>query len=295
MAGPRSINYPSRGLTIAADLYLPLSSAPDRKGAALVVGHPGTGIKEQASGLYARRLAEAGFITLAFDAAYYGESGGTPRGLEDPAQRVEDIKCAATYLATEGAAAGVDPSRIGLVGICASGGYGIFAAATDMRLRAVAVVSLGCFGQLTRESMDSATLRQQFAQGAEDRLAEARGEEPTMIGILDVPGAGEAVAYYRTEGRGKHPRSKNEYVRRSIELMAVYDSFAHIDWIAPRPILMIMGSEAVTRHMTEGAFKRAAEPKELIVIEGKQHVDLYDDTSESVPKMVEFLAKALAE
>lgn len=112
-----------------------------------------------------------------------------------------------------------------------------------------------------------------------------------MINVVDAYGD-EASDYYRS-ARGAHPNCTNEYMARSVELLAGYDSFAYIDWISPRPLLMIMGSEAVTRHLSRQAMELAKEPKELVVLEGKRHTDLYDDTSETVPKVVDFMAKAL--
>jgi fermentation-respiration switch protein FrsA (DUF1100 family) len=291
MTTPRKVNFLSRGINIASNLHQPPSTSPDRKHAAIVVGHPGTGVKEQTSGLYAQRLAEAGFFTLAIDAAHHGESGGEPRGLEDPAQRVEDFKNAVTFLSTLDDNYGIDPERIGFIGICASGGYGISAAAMDQRIRAIATISCGCWGRLTRDGMDRATLRQALAQAGLQRIAEAKRQAPAMINVVEAYGE-EASDYYRTP-RGAHPNCTNEYMARSVELLAGYDSFAYIDWISPRPLLMIIGSEAVTAHLSRQAMGLAREPKELVVLEGKRHTDLYDDTSETVPKLVGFMAKAL--
>ena len=170
MGTPRKVNFLSRGINVVGNLYQPSSASSDRKHAALVVGHPGTGVKEQTSGLYAKQLAEAGFFTLAIDADHHGESGGEPRGLEDPAQRIEDFKNAVTFLSTLETNK-IDPERIGFVGICASGGYGISATAMDQRIKAIATISCGCWGRLNRDSMDRATLQQALTQAGRQRIA----------------------------------------------------------------------------------------------------------------------------
>ena len=303
MATVRKVNFPSHGINVVGDLYLPSPTAPNRKNAAIIVGHPGTGIKEQASGLYAKNLAEHGFVTLAFDAAHHGESGGEPRYLEDPYQRIEDFKSAVTFLSTLNSE--VDPERIGVVGICASGGYAVSTAQTDLRLKAVATVCGVCLGTMTRDSMknssgaiDQEMLRQSLLFAGKDRIAEANGSQPAAISTLQV--FEEAKEYYGTP-RGQHPRCTNLQLIRSVDILATYNSFAFIDWISPRPLLMITGTEADrgtggpadTAHYTRKAIESAKEPKELFIIEGKGHLDLYDKTAESVPKLADFFAKSL--
>ncbi|KAH5069580.1 hypothetical protein HBI52_059220 [Parastagonospora nodorum] len=302
MSKVRKVHFSSRGISIAGDVYLPSPTAPNRRKASIIVGHPGTGVKEQASGLYARSLAENGFVTLAFDAAHQGESGGEPRYLEDPYQRVEDFRSAVTFLSTLDGE--VDPERIGVLGICASGGYSIFAAQTDLRIKAVATVCGVCIGAMTRNSMkdrsgavDREMLHQSLVYAGKDRIAEAKGSQPMTVNIMDTFVGGQE--YYRTD-RGRHPRCTNLQMVRSLDTLATYDSFAFIDWIAPRPLLMIIGSEAekVTGDAATGvysrvAMERAEEPKELFVIEGKGHVELYDDTRQSVPRLIDFMTKSL--
>ncbi|MBK6012947.1 alpha/beta hydrolase [Streptomyces sp. MBT53] len=268
--------FPSAGLKLAGHLYRP-AGVPQ---AAIVVGHPGGGVKEQAAGLYARRLAERGFVALAFDAAYQGESEGEPRGLEDPGQRVEDLKAAVSFL---GSLDGVDPDRIGVLGICASGGYALAAAATDPRIRAVATVSAVDISRQFRlgadGGQDPAVVRGLLAAAAEARgtgverfpLFPATEEEARAGG----PHVHEGWEYYCTP-RARHPRSAKSLTWSSVDRIAGFDAFSSLGLAAPRPVLLIAGRAAVTSWMSVEAYQKAYGDKELVWVEGASHVDLYD-------------------
>ncbi|MBK3567724.1 alpha/beta hydrolase [Streptomyces sp. MBT62] len=268
--------FPSAGLKLAGHLYRP-DGVPQ---GAIVVGHPGGGVKEQAAGLYARRLAERGFVTLTFDAAYQGESEGEPRGLEDPGQRVEDLKAAVSFL---GSLDGVDPDRIGVLGICASGGYALAAAATDPRIRAVATVSAVDISRQFRlgadGGQDPAVVRGLLAAAAEARgtgverfpLFPATEEEARAGG----PHVHEGWEYYCTP-RARHPRSAKSLTWSSVDRIAGFDAFSSLGLVAPRPVLLIAGRAAVTSWMSVEAYQKAYGDKELVWVEGASHVDLYD-------------------
>lgn len=272
------VTFPSSGLKLAGHLYLPESETP---GPAIVVGHPGSAVKEQSAGLYAKSLADQGFAALAFDAAYQGESAGEPRGLEDPAQRVEDIKAAVTFLTTRPE---VDPGRIGLLGICASGGYGLTATATDHRIKALGTVSAADIARQFRLGADG-TQDPAIFQGMLDMAAAARTADDQQTFVLFPETAEQARQlgshayegweYYCTP-RAQHPRSTKAMPWMSVDRIATYDAFHAIDLIAPRPLLMITGRAAVTSWMSVEAFQRATGPKELHWIDGASHVDLYD-------------------
>jgi fermentation-respiration switch protein FrsA (DUF1100 family) len=280
-----SVAFDSAGIDIAAHLYLPDSPGPGPR-PALVVGHPGTSVKEQAPRLYAQQLANRGFTTLAFDAAYQGESGGLPRGLEDPAQRVEDFKAAVSYLGTR---QDVDPDRIGLLGICASGGYSLAATAGDHRVKAIATV---CGVDVARQfrfgadgTQDPAVFQSLLDAAAQARSAAARGEDPGALPIFatsaeeaDTLGGEHGVEgfeYYCTT-RGEHERSAKSFVWPSVDKLASFDAFYAVPLIGPRPLLQIVGTRAVTSWMAVDVHQRATGPKELYWIEGASHVDLYD-------------------
>ncbi|NJP88818.1 alpha/beta hydrolase [Nonomuraea sp. FMUSA5-5] len=279
------VTFPSAGIPVAGHLHLPDGPAEQPR-PAIVVGHPGTGVKEQAAGLYAAHLAERGFVALAYDAAYQGESGGEPRGLEDPAQRVEDLKAAVSFLTTRDEA---DPARIGLLGICASGGYALSATAGDRRVRAVATVSAVDVARQFRLGADGAQDPAVFLglldAAAHARTAAARGEDPAALALFPdtveqayaIGGehGAEGFEYYRTE-RGRHPRSAGSLTWESVDKMASFDAFAPIPLIGSRPLLMVVGSRAVTSWMSIDAFQRATGPKEMYWIDGASHVDLYD-------------------
>lgn len=279
------ITFDSAGIALAGILHLPEGHG-DGPWPAVVVGHPGTGVKEQAAGLYARMLAERGLVALAFDAAYQGESGGLPRGLEDPAHRVEDLKAAVSYLTTR---AEVDASRIGALGICASGGYVLPAAASDHRIRAVATVSAVDIARQFRfgadGTQDPAVFQSMLDAAAQARTAMARGEDPGVLTLfpetveqareLGGEHGAEGFEYYRTP-RGEHPRSAPFLDWTSVDRMAMFDAFGPIPLIGDRPLLMIVGTRAITSWMSVEAYQRAVGPKELSWIEGASHVDLYD-------------------
>jgi len=298
-----SVSFKSSGLSIAAVLYLPEGIA--FPAAAIVVGHPGSGVKEQTAGVYAGMLAERGFIALTFDAAYQGESEGLPRGLEDPAQRVEDFKGAVSFLST---LAFVDAQRIGLFGMCASGGYVIPAGVSDHRVKAVATVIAADISRQFRMggdgSQDPAVIAHMLDAAAADRTAVAKGAEPGSFALFPAD-AEQARAmgdhvyqgweYYNTE-RGQHPRSAKTLTWSSVDKIVTFDAFRFIGQLSPRPLLMVSGSKAATLWMTREAFGAAAEPKELLVIEGASHMDLYDNmvyVSQAVEKVAEFFGREL--
>jgi len=277
--------FDSAGLNLAGRLYTPNESTVGLR-PAIVVGHPGSGVKEQAPAVYAERLAHAGFITLAFDSAYQGESEGTPRGLEDPGHRVEDLKAAVSFLSTHD---GVDPDRIGVLGICASGGYALVATATDHRVRSVATVSGVDIARQFRNGADGAqdpsVFQGMLDAAAASRTAEARGEGVGTFPIFpetaeEARAMGgehglEGFEYYCTD-RAQHPRSAKSFTWSSVDRMATFDAFCFVDQIAPRPMLLIAGSEAVTSWMSVEAFQKANGSKEFVWIDGASHVDLYD-------------------
>ena len=302
----KNVSFLSKGLKIAGILYTPKDSLlSDNTFPAIIVGHPGTGVKEQTAGLYAKLLAERGFITLAFDAAYQGESEGLPRGLEDPAQRVEDIRSALSFLRT---LPQINKEAIGVLGICASGGYGIYAASIDDRIKAIATVSAADISRQFRLGGDGKQGPEVFQYlltlAANDRTSVANGYEPGLLPLFpktaeEAKAAGKHVyegwEYYCTE-RGQHPRSAKAFTLSSIDKIENFDAFEFAHRIAPRPLLMIVGSEAVTRWITDDAYKAANEPKEVFVIDGATHVALYDQLQFIMPaveKLVVFFKQSL--
>lgn len=306
VVGAQQVMFDNQGVRMAANLYLPTGYDSSKKYPAIVVVHPWGGVKEQASGLYAQQLARKGFVTLAFDASHYGESGGEPRFLEDPAVRVQDIRSAVGHLAS---LPQVDADRIGAVGVCAGGGYMLHEAQTDLRIKAVAGVVAYDIGDATRTGIEgspvSAEDRQKLLQDvAEQRNKEAAGApvlvQPLLPALDQVTASSgnfirEATDYYLTP-RGQHPNSVSRYVVTSTGLHMAYYPLEHMELASPRPVLLIAGEKAETRKFSEAAFAKAQQPKELMVIPGASHFDLYDKAQYVTPavnKLAEFFGKHL--
>lgn len=300
------VSFYSRALKLAAHFYHPVEGSPDTKGAAIVICHPWTSIKEQSPANYARVLTQAGFRCLAYDAAYQGESEGQPRDLEDPYQRVEDIKAAVTYLVSR---PDVDSEKVGVLGICASGGYAPFAAQTDLRIKAVATAAAVDVGVMARRGFDKNSsnmdiLKTQLEAAAADRNGDVTGAKVPIVHLLPetfdpqnppegMPDSFKDLAdFYRTP-KGHHPRAINASIPRSWDLMGNFDALLHNDMISPRPLLMITGTKAATKWYSEDGIAQAKEPKELYVIEGLTHADLYYKVDDSGAKCAKFFTKYL--
>jgi fermentation-respiration switch protein FrsA (DUF1100 family) len=276
------------GITLAADLYLPKNRSAEPL-AAIAISGPFGAVKEQSSGLYAQTMAERGFATLAFDPSYTGESGGEPRNLASPEINTEDFSAAVDFL---GLQKNIDRNKIGIIGICGFGGFALNAAAIDKRVKAVAVTSMydmtrvmskGYNDAVTPEQRTSMLeqLGQQRLKDAEDGTPAAgprnlpeklQGNEPQFV--VDY------FDYYRTP-RGFHERSVNSHggwlMTNPLSFMNM-PILTYIQEISPRPMLLIAGEHAHSRYFSEDAYKAASEPKELVIIPGAVHVDLYDKT-----------------
>lgn len=302
----KKVSYKKYGDTMAALLFFPPNFDAGKRYPALVVTHPGGGVKEQCSSLYCWNMAQHGYVTLAFDASHQGESEGLPRYVEDPFSRVEDIRASVDYLSSLDF---VDEARIGALGVCAGAGYTMSAVQTDLRIQAAAGISTWCTGNSARNGFPGVNIPNymQWLLGevAKARTAEARGEEPSYWTYVPASEADidentstiqrEAFEYYRTD-RCSYPTSVNKYLVSSNDKLASFDAFAYLDTVSPRPLLFIVGSRADTRYFTEDALSRAREPKELFVVEGASHIDLYDKpefVSQVVKKLASFFGKAL--
>lgn len=278
-------------MKVAGHLFIPKSLDTNKKHAAIIVGHPMGAVKEQSADLYASNLADRGFITLAIDLSFWGESEGEPRNAVAPDVYAEDFSAAVDFLGTRSF---VDRNRIGVLGVCGSGSFVISAAKIDPRMKAIATVSMYDMGSATRNALNhSQTVEQRkkiIADAAEQRYAEFSGGETKYTGgtvhKLDEntnPIQREFFAFYRTP-RGEYtPKgSSPEYTTHptlssNTKFMNFYP-FNDIETISPRPMLFITGDKAHSREFSEDAYKRAAQPKELVIIRNAGHVDLYDKT-----------------
>jgi fermentation-respiration switch protein FrsA (DUF1100 family) len=299
------VNFKNRyGISISGDLYLPKNHGSESL-AALAISGPFGAVKEQSSGLYAQNMAERGFVTLAFDPSYTGESGGEPRNVASPDINTEDFSAAVDFLGLQSL---VDQNSIGIIGICGFGGMGLNAAAVDKRIKAVATTSMYDMSRVMANGLNDSQTKEQRTQALEkmsqQRWADAEKGTPapgprilpeTLAADSD-PITREFFEYYRTP-RGFHknsPNSNGAWNATSPMSFMNLPLLTYIKEISPRPILLIAGENAHSRYFSEDAYKAAADPKELMIIPNANHVDLYDKV-DVIPfdKLENFFRKTL--
>ncbi|WP_226581567.1 alpha/beta hydrolase [Acuticoccus sediminis] len=276
----------SNNPTIAMSAVINFPEAFDEKQLypAIVVSHPGGGVKEQTAGTYAAKLAEQGFVTIAYDASYQGESGGELRQLENPHIRTEDVSAVIDYLTT---LPYVDNDRIGAMGICAGAGYTANAAINDRRIKAVGTVSAVNIGSMFRNGWDntiaSIDALPVLEAGAAARTADAAGGERATMPLAPLKEADapneelrQAWEYYHTQ-RAQHPTAPGFATARSLTQIITYDAYHMADVFLTQPLQVIAGSEAGSKWMSDDLFDRAASTdKNFHVVEGSNHMQLYD-------------------
>ena len=278
------VTYTNRyGIEIAADLYVDADLDESQQYPAIVVGPPYGGVKEQGPGVYANELAQRGFVVLAFDPSYNGESGGEPRHLSSPEIFSEDFSAGVDFL---GSLDYVDREKIAAIGICGSGGFAISAAAMDTRIKAVVTSAMydisamgnSLEGEEREEWIDGFSQQRwaDFENGAPAYTRTYPEDAPLEELPDDLTGTNiEWWTFYAME-RGWHPNSGGSFTNTSMLSFSNYSLLDHIDEISPRPIMFITGDIAHSRSMSEEFYEMAEEPKELVVVPGAMHIDLYD-------------------
>lgn len=274
-------------MTVAGRLYAPAKQTGRLP--ALIVGHPMGAVKEQSAQLYAQKMAEKGFVALAVDLPFWGESEGLPRNNVSPEIYADAFSAAADYLSTRG---DVDADKIGVIGICGSGSFAISEAKIDPRLKAVATVSMYDMGAASRNGLRKGVSlerrREMIAASVKQRQAEFEGAKTAYTGgtvheLTDKssPVEREFYGFYRTE-RGKFtPKGASDLttthptLASNTKFMNFYP-FNDIETISPRPMMFIAGENAHSIEFSQDAYAKAAEPKELVIVPNAGHVDLYD-------------------
>lgn len=287
------VKYMDRGIEIAANVYTPAGYDPTKSYAAIIVVHPGGGVKEQVAGLYAQRMAEEGYVTMAADAAYQGASGGEPHGLDNTGTRVENISGSFDFLSKY---PGVDRARIGVIGICAGSGFTLKCVQTDKRFRAVGIVSCFDLGVGMRAAMQGEVMEQKLAEASAAREKYALSGEVEYWPILpeDDPfndgEKGEIVKYYRLTHF--NPRSTNQVVAFSLLSEANFVATQQNMNLINIPIIMFVGSDSYVKFMTDIAYGNltGTDDKQLVVLDGATHMDTYQ-----TPKYVDSIVGGLTE
>jgi fermentation-respiration switch protein FrsA (DUF1100 family) len=297
------------GMRVAGNLFTPKALDRKTKSPALVVGHPMGAVKEQSANLYATKMAERGFVTMSLDLSFWGGSDGYPRNAVSPDLYAEDFSAAVDFLGTRPF---VDRERIGAIGICGSGSFVISAAKLDPRMKAIATVSMYDMGAVNRNGLRKSQTperrKKTMAEAAEQRYVEFMGgrAEYTSGTVQEINENSSAIErefydFYRTRRGeftppGQSPAlTTHPTLTGNVKFMNFYP-FADIETISPRPLLFITGDAAHSREFSEDAYKLAAEPKELHLVPGAGHVDLYDRVT-LIPwdKLSSFFSKHLSE
>ena len=291
-------------ITMSAVINFPEGFNENHQYPVIVVSHPGGGVKEQASGLYAKKLSEQGFISIAYDASYQGESTGEPRQLENPYIRTEDVSAVIDYLTT---LPYVDQEKIGAMGICAGAGYTANAAINDHRIKAVGMVSAVNIGSMFRNGWENnvkdADAMPYLLEGSNARTEEAKDEEQTMplapMKEEDAPNEElrEAWEYYHTN-RCQYPTAPGWATLRSLTQIITYDAYNKAEAFFTQPLLVVVGSNAGSAWMSADLLDRAVSTdKTKYVVEGANHMTLYDgekEVNEAVAQLAPFFKKNLA-
>ncbi|ABQ06115.1 hypothetical protein SAMN05444146_1835 [Flavobacterium johnsoniae] len=284
MVTRQKVSYQNKfGILIAADLYIPKDFDSSKKYATIIVGPPYGGVKEQGAGIYAQNMAERGFIALAFDPSFKGFSGGEPRNASSPDIFVEDFSAAVDFMGTRDF---INRNKIGVIGMCGSGGFSLSAAASDRRIKAVATVSMYDIARAEANGWKDSMTEEQRNKRLDD-IGEQRWKDFGKTPALNPKGAPEKFdentnpisrefAEYYSTPRGYHPNSLTQHTVASSSSMMNFPILTHLKSISPRPILLIIGETAHSRYFSEDIYKMAAEPKELYIVPNAGHVDLYD-------------------
>jgi fermentation-respiration switch protein FrsA (DUF1100 family) len=277
-------NSNNKTVTLSAVVNFPDGFDDRRTYPAIVVSHPGGGVKEQTAGTYAKKLAEHGFVTIAYDASYQGESSGEPRQLENPYIRTEDVSAVIDYLTT---LAYVDKTHIGAMGICAGAGYTANAAIQDRRIKAVGTVSAVNIGSMFRNGWEnnvkSADALPLIDAGSNARTLDASGAAVATMPLApltekDAPNEElrQAWEYYHTS-RAEYATAPGFATLRSLNQIITYDAYHMAETYLTQPLLIVAGSQAGSKWMSDDLFDRAAsKDKALHLVEGANHMDLYD-------------------
>lgn len=282
----KDVAYKNRyGFEIAGELYMLKNLDETRKYPALIVGAPYGGVKEQGPGVYANELAERGFVVLTFDQSFMGDSGGEPRHVSSPDIFTENFSAAVDFLGLQDI---VDREKIGIIGICGSGGFALSAAQVDTRIKAVATTSMYDISFSTRgkDRMEAQALQELKERISMQRWEDAQNGYPEYIPSFpleadqDVPEGmtPDAEIWYRFYGvkRGHHPHARGGFTTTSMQAFLNFRLLDFIHEISPRPVLFIVGDRAHSRYYSEYAYEKAAQPKEFYVVEDADHIDLYD-------------------